>query len=402
MEPNQIHIFVIDDDAIDRQALARFAAAKALPYHFSYAESFQAAHATLESETFDLVLLDHDLGDGRGLDLLPKLAETPVIMVTGGGSEEVAIQALRKGVYDYLVKDHERHYLQGLDASIRNVLQRRQAEEALRRGEERYRVLAEFSNTVIHNVGNVLNSIAASCESLNGRWQKSKIDQISRLHSLMTEHLDEAPFLRDHPKGKQIPEFMFRLHEKLYDDREATFEEIKLVERSLHLIREIIQAQQSQGRYQEQNETICLATLVDESLGVRRVALMRSGIRLSVDVDPKIKLRLPPFKLTHILVNLIKNAIEAIQANPDSCRSLDIKGYRNAQGEIRLSIRDSGVGIPEDHLKRIFEHGFTTKPDGHGYGLHYCLNAMRDMGGRIHIESDGRFQGATFTLIFVS
>lgn len=401
MEPTQTHILVIDDDPVDREALARFAIAKALPYHFSYAPSYQEASDLIDKQAFDLVLLDYNLGHASGFDLLPRLAETPVIMVTGGGSEAVAIEALRKGVYDYFVKDHERLYLQGLEASMRNVLQRRQAEEALRRGEERYRLLAEFSNTVIHNVGNVLNSIAASCENINQCWQKSKVDQLSRLHQLMNNHLDEAPFLTEHPKGKQIPDFTYHLSQKLNGDREATFDEIKQIERSLNLIREIIQTQQSQGRYREQNETFSLATLVDEALSVRRVALMRAGVRLGVTIDPAIRLRLPPFKLTHILVNLIKNAIEAIQANPDSSRSLDIQGSQE-EACVRLRVRDAGIGIPEDQLERIFEHGFTTKPDGHGYGLHYCLSAMREMGGQIHIESNGRFQGATFTLIFPS
>jgi signal transduction histidine kinase len=400
LSKNLVQILVIDDDEVDRKALCRFASEKSLPYRFSYAGSYEDALQMLQDSRFALILLDYDLGDRTGFELLPELAETPVIMVTGGGSEAVAVQALRKGIYDYIVKDHDRHYLQSLEVSIRNVLQRRQAEESLRRGEERYRLLAEFSNTVIHNVGNVLNSIAASCENLNTRWQKSKIDHLGRLSDLVTDHISESAFLREHPKGKQIPEFMVRLYEKLKADREATFDEIQQVERSLNLIREIIQTQQSQGRYQERNETVCLATLIDEALNVRRVALMRAGIRLHVDVETNLKLRLPPFKLTHILVNLIKNAIEAIQANPDSSRNLNINSYRDGEGQVIISIEDSGIGIPEDQLEQVFEHGFTTKPDGHGYGLHYCRTAMRDMGGYIRIESDGRYQGATFKLVF--
>lgn len=63
---------------------------------------------------------------------------------------------------------------------------------------------------------------------------------------------------------------------------------------------------------------------------------------------------------------------------------------------MRLSITDNGVGIPPENLKRIFNHGFTTRKEGHGFGLHSSANAAKTMGGSIHVHSDGPGQGAVF------
>jgi signal transduction histidine kinase len=61
-------------------------------------------------------------------------------------------------------------------------------------------------------------------------------------------------------------------------------------------------------------------------------------------------------------------------------------------------VTDNGIGIPAENFKRLFEHGFTTKQEGHGFGLHSCALAVRELGGDIQTRSDGIGTGATFSL----
>jgi signal transduction histidine kinase len=65
---------------------------------------------------------------------------------------------------------------------------------------------------------------------------------------------------------------------------------------------------------------------------------------------------------------------------------------------VRISVSDNGVGIPAENLTRIFSHGFTTKQDGHGFGLHSGALAAKELGGSLSVQSDGPGHGATFTL----
>jgi C4-dicarboxylate-specific signal transduction histidine kinase len=102
-------------------------------------------------------------------------------------------------------------------------------------------------------------------------------------------------------------------------------------------------------------------------------------------------------KVLQILVNLISNAKFACEEsqNPTKQVTLRVEGV----GErVRISVDDNGVGIPPENLTRIFNHGFTTRVTGHGFGLHSGALAARELGGALTVHSDGRGRGASFTL----
>jgi signal transduction histidine kinase len=101
-----------------------------------------------------------------------------------------------------------------------------------------------------------------------------------------------------------------------------------------------------------------------------------------------------------ILINLIGNAKQAMDAEGAFGHRLQIAASLGASGDtLRLSVRDEGDGIRPEHLERIFAHGFTTRTRGHGFGLHSCIVAAREMGGDLQAHSDGPGTGATFTLV---
>ncbi len=143
MAEQSLRVLFIDDDDIDREAVERHIRKKHLPYLLQTAASESEALDALREGDFDVVLLDYDLGTATGLDLLPHTGDIPVIFVTGSGSEEIAIKAMRRGAYDYLIKDPDRNYLAVLPLTIRKVMEHKRAEVALKESEERYKELAD-------------------------------------------------------------------------------------------------------------------------------------------------------------------------------------------------------------------------------------------------------------------
>jgi signal transduction histidine kinase len=102
-------------------------------------------------------------------------------------------------------------------------------------------------------------------------------------------------------------------------------------------------------------------------------------------------------KILQILVNLVSNAKHACQESERADKRLTVR-VANGDGRIKISVIDNGVGILPENLARVFNHGFTTRKDGHGFGLHSGALAAKEMGGSLNVHSDGPGQGAAFTL----
>jgi C4-dicarboxylate-specific signal transduction histidine kinase len=108
--------------------------------------------------------------------------------------------------------------------------------------------------------------------------------------------------------------------------------------------------------------------------------------------------RVDRHKVLQILVNLVRNAKYALDAADRNDKVLTLGVAMNGTGCVKLVVRDNGVGIAPENLTRIFSHGFTTKKDGHGFGLHSGALAAKEMGGCLQAFSEGPGTGATFIL----
>ena len=102
-------------------------------------------------------------------------------------------------------------------------------------------------------------------------------------------------------------------------------------------------------------------------------------------------------KVLQILINLVRNAKYACDASENPVKRLTLRVVNNPD-RIQISVIDTGIGISAENLPHIFEHGFTTRKDGHGFGLHSAAMAAKEMGGSLTVFSAGINQGATFTL----
>jgi len=140
-EGQALRILLVEDDPVDREAIRRFVRQQGLAYDIDVAADSGAARECLEQKEYDIALVDYALDGGTGFDVFSTLGDTPSIIITGRGGEDVAGEALRRGAYDYLVKDGERVYLENLPGTINNVVARKKAERALRESEARYQDL---------------------------------------------------------------------------------------------------------------------------------------------------------------------------------------------------------------------------------------------------------------------
>ncbi|MCP4691902.1 MAG: PAS domain S-box protein [Desulfobacterales bacterium] len=157
MGEKNLHILLVEDDDIDREALTRHVRRENLAYELTTASSEEEARDALGENEFDVVLLDYDLGGAStGLDVLPYAGDSPVVFVTGGGDEEIAVEAMRRGAYDYMIKDQARNYLKILPSTIQNVLKRRNAEKERRAAEAALAASREELDSIVNSVPDII------------------------------------------------------------------------------------------------------------------------------------------------------------------------------------------------------------------------------------------------------
>ena len=258
--------------------------------------------------------------------------------------------------------------------------------------------MAEIATNVLHNVGNVLNSVNVSAGMINTLLRTSKVKGLARAVQLMDGHADDlGDFLTCDAKGKLLPAYLRKLAQTLEIEQEAMAEELCTLNKSIDHIKEIVATQQSYAGASLVLESVKLGELMDDALRMNAGALTRHNVGVMKNLADLPALPLDRHRLLQILVNLIGNAKQAMDvANQSPCITLgaDLVGER----VLRITVADNGEGIAPEDLIRIFSHGFTTRKDGHGFGLHSSVLAAKEMGGSLTARSDGSGQGATFIL----
>ncbi len=259
--------------------------------------------------------------------------------------------------------------------------------------------MAEVATGVLHNVGNVLNSINVSSTLIREHLHHSEMTSLVRVGKLLEgRQADLATFLTSDPKGKLVPEFVIQLAQHLDREHQVLQNEHHQLARNIEHIKEIVAMQQSYARVSGVLEKVSLANLVDDALQIHTAGLQRHGvqvIRRYADVPAVV---LDKHKVLQIIVNLVHNAKYALDQSPRPDKLLQVGIGLKGENRLEITVCDNGIGIPPENLTRIFSHGFTTRKGGHGFGLHSGANAAREMGGRLGVHSGGAHQGATFTL----
>ena len=275
-----------------------------------------------------------------------------------------------------------------------------QVEEAHKRLLETSRQagMAEVATNVLHNVGNVLNSVNVSAALVADNARRSTVSYVGKVAALLQEHAaDLGTFMTTDPKGTQLPAFLGQLAAKLAGEQQQAVTELELLRHNIEHIKDIVAMQQSYAKISGLTDTVKVCELVEDALAMNTGALTRHGVELARDYAEVPPITVEKHKVLQILVNLIRNAKYACDDAGRKDKKITIQIAPADQG-VRITVRDNGIGIPPENLTLIFNHGFTTRKGGHGFGLHSGALAARELGGSLSVHSDGTGHGAAFTL----
>jgi signal transduction histidine kinase len=259
--------------------------------------------------------------------------------------------------------------------------------------------MAEVATSVLHNVGNVLNSVNVSASLLGQHVRQSKVEYVAKAAALLRQPPEElARFLATDPKGKALPGYLEELGKALVQERSFLEEELRLLAGNIDHIKAIVAMQQSHAKAGGVTERLQPKDLVEHAMQIHSAAFARCGIEICRDYQPAPAVLADRHKVLQILVNLVSNAEHALRDTSGEKR-VRLAVSPQGVGRVIISVQDNGSGIAPENLDRIFSQGFTTRNDGHGFGLHSGANAAKELGGSLSVQSDGPGKGATFTLV---
>jgi signal transduction histidine kinase len=259
--------------------------------------------------------------------------------------------------------------------------------------------MAEIANNVLHNVGNILNSVNVSTDVIGSKIRNSRTRGLARAVQMMAEREhDLADFLTSDEKGRLLPRYLRELSAALQQEQQSMASEVEDLRRSVEHIKAVVATQQS---YAGQSSSLLVRArvqdLVEDALRINAHACAEAGITIVRGYQEVPETSLDRDRVLQILVNLIANARHAMAADGELPHVVTLE-LAASDGTLRVAVSDNGQGIAPENLTRIFQHGFTTRASGHGFGLHSCALAARQMGGTLTAHSAGPGRGACFTL----
>ncbi|HYC73129.1 MAG TPA: PAS domain-containing protein [Opitutaceae bacterium] len=258
--------------------------------------------------------------------------------------------------------------------------------------------MAEVATGVLHNVGNVLNSVNVSATLVADGLRHSKAGNVGKLRALLAEHQEDLPrFLAEDPRGRIVLPYLGTLADDLAKEQQAMLTELDQLRKNVDHIKDIVAMQQSYAKTSGVVEVVSAPDLIEDALRMNAGSLARHDVDIAREYQARPVLPVDKHKVLQILINLVRNAKYACDESGRTDKRITM-GLRTDDEFVRISVQDNGVGIPPENLTRIFNHGFTTRAHGHGFGLHSGALAAKEMGGSLEVFSEGRGKGATFTL----
>jgi len=262
--------------------------------------------------------------------------------------------------------------------------------------------MAEIATNVLHNVGNVLNSVNVSAGLIGSRIRESKTKGFADAVQLMNEHAaDLGDFMTRDERGKRLPGYLNKLVATLATEKSAVIQELESLTKGVDHIRDIVATQQSYAGVASLSEPVEVSGLLEDALRMNAGSMARRQVTVAKEWSEVPQVLLDKHLMLQILINLIANALQALDSVLDRPHRLTLRADTTGGAEghgLRIEVEDNGEGIISENLPRLFTHGFTTRKHGHGFGLHSCSLAARAMGGKLTAYSEGRDKGAIFTL----
>ncbi len=322
--------------------------------------------------------LEYRVVTGTGRTLW--IRESAVVTITSGKSKAV------RGIFQDITAQKE--------ASAELQKLNRQLMDA-----SRLAGMAEVATGVLHNVGNVLNSANVSTTLLKEELSRSETETLAKVTTLLNEQNGSlADFLTQNPKGKLIPQILAQISRRFSRQHDTFAAELDQLGRNIEHIKDIVAMQQSYARVAGVLERVPVRDLVEDALRINAPSLAHANIEVIREFECSPVILVDKHKALQILINLVRNSKLALTEAASAPKELRVAIQTIGEDCIRVVVQDNGVGIPSENLTKIFSHGFTTRKDGHGFGLHIGALNAKELGGSLTAHSDGPGRGAAFTL----
>ncbi|WP_210644410.1 ATP-binding protein [Pseudomonas sp. Tri1] len=359
-----------------------------------------------DTENTEAVLAVNGWDGVRRYTSARQLYDLPLAVIVGL-SEEEQLAAVTRQAHTYLWRAAGGSLLLVVLVGVLARMSWQLAQSRLRTAETQAQLaavarqagMAEIATNVLHNVGNVLNSVNISAELVTRKLRTSKALGLGKAVQLMNQHADDlGEFMSHDEKGKLLPGYLNQLVDALALEQQSMTDELEQLSKSVDHIKEIVSAQQSYAGASSIAEAVQIKELIEDALRMNAGIIAARQITVVRDYAETPLLQLDKHRVLLILVNLIKNASSAMDDRPDRYPQITLHSAVQQGKTLTIKVIDNGEGIAPENLTRIFAHGFTTRKDGHGFGLHSCVLAAMEMGGSLEAHSDGPGKGAIFTL----
>lgn len=291
---------------------------------------------------------------------------------------------------------------QGIVCIIHDITERKKAERKLRRIQQdlvpssRIAERAEVLSGLLHNIKNVLNSVGISLAMVDEKLKGSKIDGLKKTVALLSEHEGRlGQFFSEDPRGSKLLPYLSVLADRVESENDNVLHEISNLQKHFEHIKNVVEQRKSTA--QSGLEAIDLSELIEDALLLKESDLVEHSIVVQREIDGGLVVQTDRHRILQVLVNLVTNALDAMKTVDNTKRKLTISSSISEES-IKVAVRDNGQGIERENLENIFAFGFTTKEKGQGFGLHSCIQAVKEVGGTLEAQSDGKGHGATFTI----
>lgn len=368
MKNSPLRVLVVDDDQIDRMAFERYTESNNLAYDYTFAGSVKEAKEILEKREFDAVLLDYMLGDGTAFDLFDKVGHAPFVIVTGTGDEEIAVNAMKQGAYDYLIKDNDGSYLKTLTVTVDNAIKRKQAEDELRKYREHLEDLVKQRtvklNKEIGERKKVEKELLDARDKLEKRVAERTIELQNMNRELHKEINNREKIEKQIKRSLKEKEVLLKeIHHRVKNNLQIISSLLSLQSRQINDKKTFDLFQESQGRVRTMaliHEKLYQSPDLAKIDSAGYINSLARGLYRAYHVDldkigltvkaEKIELSVDLAVPCGLIINeLVSNALKYAFPEPNKKKDhIHISLSRAGSHGIKLCVKDNGIGMPSD------------------------------------------------------
>jgi two-component system sensor histidine kinase ChiS len=428
-EELSMKVLIVEDDTPSRMILQNHL--ESWSYQVITAEDCNKAWDIITAQRPEIVLIDWVASEMDRLELCSRTRSidnekndkyTYIIFLTSEADNREIINVLDSGADDYLCKPFDKNVIRSRIKVGEKVIY---YEDEMRKSRQKtadsqkkldqvnlqleltYKKLmetahragmAEVASGVLHNVGNLLNSVNVSAELAYEKVSRSELTNLQKLAEMLKQHNGNmADYLTNDAGGRHIPEYLFEVVSHTAKQKDEILDNLTSLIRNIEHVKTVIN---SQRLYTQDNpkDLVYLPDLIENAIQINNAGLEYYKIDVVREFQDSGKILIDKQRVLQILVSLIDNAQQALAESQNKPKLLMIRAAKKAENIVKIEISDNGIGIKPEDLSKIFSSGFTTKPTGHGFGLHSCKMAVDDMRGKISVQSLGSSRGAAFTL----